>query len=74
LAPALSVSATVAALFLRRSLPAWLALTAPSVPPLRSVPSLVHTFTSATALAFVSFKRDVPHRLTIVFSLQSLSL
>jgi hypothetical protein len=69
LAPAPSVFATAVALFLRRSLPAWPALTAQLVPPLLSALSLVRTFTSATVLAFVSSKRDAPHRLTIDFFL-----
>jgi hypothetical protein len=73
LVPTLSAFATVAALFLRRSLLAWLALTVLSLP-LPSAPSLVRTFTSATALAFVSFNRDARHRLTIPSFLYLFSL
>jgi hypothetical protein len=68
-----SVFATVAALLLRSSRPAWLALTARSSPQ-PSDPSPVRTSTSATVLAFASSKRNASHRVMVGSFLQYLSL
>lgn len=68
-----SAFATVAALLLRSSRPAWLALAVRSSPQ-PSDPSPVRTSTSATVLAFVFSKRDASHRVMVGSFLQYLSL